>query len=723
MSDISVNVTNAGAASVAVSNGSTVNATVGNGGTVKVSLGTVSPGNATVVSGTLQIGKVTTLAAGSPATATNVGTSYAAIIDLGIPQGAAGAAGKDGKDGITPALSIGSVTTGAAGSSATVTATTTDGGSKVLLDFTIPRGDTGATGSGGSSVSLSDATPQPLGTAAAGVSTSAARADHVHAAVTASGISDFTTAASAAAPVQSVAGRQGDVVLTATDISGLSDALAAATSEVVDGGDYVGVVVVPTPSITITAQPANYSGTVGTASAQVGSLPSGTWRSFNASYGNSAYWLTAYDFSGGDYYAVSSDGVNWQKRYGLNRPGQWYAAVHGSGKTVITDGTYAQISTDGTTWSESAVAGRIFHANGKWFRYTGQMFTSDDLSTWSSGSSLVKSYTGSVSLNSLPASGSLSGVVYFGGKYVAFFDRKSYSTYTSGGQNYATGLAHVFYSTDGTTWTASEDVGGYYGAWTNGAWVNQWAATNPASPSSPTYPRFTRPQVVNGELWVTPGSGYVGYARAAVTSDGVTWSLRSFGGGSTNQQTNQIAYGAGQYVSTGAFGIYSSTNGTTWTQRTASGWTSYGFDEANFVDSAFWIIGRNRTDALRSDDGISWTRLTGLTAFEAIDRVQNGSSFVGVNIGNVTQSIKLGLSGSAVLASFSVAAFFSGSTLSYQWQVSTDAGSTWSNIADATSPTLSFSATTADNGKRYRVQISATGASTVTSNSATLTVT
>ena len=59
---------------------------------------------------------------------------------------------------------------------------------------------------GGGGTSLSDATPAALGTAAAGVSTSASRADHVHAAPAAAGITDasatgisLVTAASAAA--------------------------------------------------------------------------------------------------------------------------------------------------------------------------------------------------------------------------------------------------------------------------------------------------------------------------------------------------------------------------------------------------------------------------------------------------------------------------------------------------------------------------------------------
>ena len=180
MSDVTVNVTNAGAAGVTVTNGSTVNATVGNGGSVSVATGTISPGNATVVSGTVNVGKVTTLSSGSSATVTNSGTTYNAVIDFGIPAGPASTvsvgstttlsagsnatvtattsggnvslafgipAGKAGSDGSTPSISIGTVSTGAAGSSATVTANKVSGG--VSLDFTIPAGVTGATGTGG----------------------------------------------------------------------------------------------------------------------------------------------------------------------------------------------------------------------------------------------------------------------------------------------------------------------------------------------------------------------------------------------------------------------------------------------------------------------------------------------------------------------------------------------------------------------------------------------
>lgn len=63
------------------------------------------------------------------------------------PTGATGATGPAGADGVTPVLSIGTVTTGAAGSSASVNITGT--APNYVINFTIPRGDTGATGADG----------------------------------------------------------------------------------------------------------------------------------------------------------------------------------------------------------------------------------------------------------------------------------------------------------------------------------------------------------------------------------------------------------------------------------------------------------------------------------------------------------------------------------------------------------------------------------------------
>jgi len=72
-----------------------------------------------------------------------------------------------------------------------------------------------------------------------------------------------------------------------------------------------------------------------------------------------------------------------------------------------------------------------------------------------------------------------------------------------------------------------------------------------------------------------------------------------------------------------------------------------------------------------------------------------------------------------------VATVNNGATPTYQWQKSDDAGSTWANVAGATSATLTVdpTANATDDQDQYRVIVSSTTAADVTSNAATLTVT
>lgn len=121
-------------------------------------------GETTVVNPTITIGTVTS---GDTASATITGDSPNYTLNLVLPKGAKGDNGANGVKGekgdkgatgaagVTPTLSVGTVTTGEAGSSANVTI----GGDapNYVLNFAIPKGDkgdkgeTGASGSGGSS--------------------------------------------------------------------------------------------------------------------------------------------------------------------------------------------------------------------------------------------------------------------------------------------------------------------------------------------------------------------------------------------------------------------------------------------------------------------------------------------------------------------------------------------------------------------------------------------
>lgn len=87
--------------------------------------------------GTITIGSVTTGAAGSSATVTNIGTASAAVLDFVIPRGNTGATGDTGAAATDPNFSV---ATGDPGTSVTLSGTYPN------LLITIPRGSPGASG-------------------------------------------------------------------------------------------------------------------------------------------------------------------------------------------------------------------------------------------------------------------------------------------------------------------------------------------------------------------------------------------------------------------------------------------------------------------------------------------------------------------------------------------------------------------------------------------------
>lgn len=111
------------------------------------STGSVGPAGPSGPANSLAIGTVGTGAAGSSASATITGTAPSQTLNLTIPRGNTGATGATGPQGASGTMTVGSVTTGVAGSSAAVTNSGTS--TAAVLDFTIPRGDTGAAGAAG----------------------------------------------------------------------------------------------------------------------------------------------------------------------------------------------------------------------------------------------------------------------------------------------------------------------------------------------------------------------------------------------------------------------------------------------------------------------------------------------------------------------------------------------------------------------------------------------
>jgi hypothetical protein len=105
------------------------------------------------------------------------------------------------------------------------------------------------------------------------------------------------------------------------------------------------------------------------------------------------------------------------------------------------------------------------------------------------------------------------------------------------------------------------------------------------------------------------------------------------------------------------------------------------------------------------------------------------SARIGSGGGGSTPTITISSQPSAQTASggaatFSVTASVSSGTLTYQWQRQALGTGSYANVSGATSATLSLTGLTnaANNADNYRVVVSATGATAVTSNSAALTV-
>jgi collagen type VII alpha len=94
-------------------------------------------------------------AAGTNAAVVNLGTATNPSLQFTIPRGDTGATGPQGPQGPTgtaATIAAGTTTTGAAGTSASVTNSGTS--SAAVFNFTIPRGDTGATGPTGAAATI-----------------------------------------------------------------------------------------------------------------------------------------------------------------------------------------------------------------------------------------------------------------------------------------------------------------------------------------------------------------------------------------------------------------------------------------------------------------------------------------------------------------------------------------------------------------------------------------
>jgi hypothetical protein len=163
----------------------------------------------------------------------------------------------------------------------------------------------------------------------------------------------------------------------------------------------------------------------------------------------------------------------------------------------------------------------------------------------------------------------------------------------------------------------------------------------------------------------------------------------------------------------------------------------YDNDPYGFIESFQWQL---------SSNNITWSNISGAISGSYIFTMTSGNDNTYYrckidrafkNVFSVSSSISVGLNtitisdhpdNSTVYAGeqttfYVIASVDGGATINYQWQVSTNGGSSWSN-APGSSTSASYSVTPpySSNGYLYRCYLTASGATPATSNSATLTV-
>jgi hypothetical protein len=653
----------------------------------------IPAGPATLVS----VGNTTTLTAGSNATVTGTTSGGNLTLSFAIPRGS------NGINGTTPTITA-SATTLSAGSSATVTATATNGGANVALNFGIPRGVDG-TGGGSSNLTLSDATPSDLGTAVPGTSTLASRSDHTHnlpviAYANLSGVpanfptnttlvSGLSTGYSAVNHahnyVQSLNNLSGNLTLAAGSnvtltANGSTLTLSATggvgANDALDGGDYVGQLVYgiafgtqpqsvnTTSTATINLVSLSPSGTAPASVAQIPGGLTGATASVVSPYSNVTFSVVTSVNNGASWTTVSSQAISSS---GVYSPPTFSTTSATNGTRTIL-GSYNLMRSDTPT------------ANASWT---------------STGYSWDTSNDGGYS------------VAFNGVRFVAVA-KTSYGSNTS-----TTRALSVFSSSDGASWTGRTlPMPGDYAITSNWKTV---AAVNGTF-------------IVSGVARQVISGNATFYPSIWTSSDGVSWARSTFGFSSTATLSSGVP-AADVFLDLASSGTLAvgvngttaryTTDGTTWGTSTLP----VSCNRISYAAGFFWAFATSSgTDVCYSVNGTSWTLGAMPTSAQWQDMAGAATGFA-LSTGGQYATATIGATyGSASLTALASAT--SGSPVSYQWQLSSDAGTTWTNINGATSTTLSLaSLTTADNGKRYRVAASSTGSETVYSQTAILTVT
>ncbi len=146
-------------------------------------------------------------------------------------------------------------------------------------------------------------------------------------------------------------------------------------------------------------------------------------------------------------------------------------------------------------------------------------------------------------------------------------------------------------------------------------------------------------------------------------------------------------------------------------------------NKAKGVQHPGWVLYRTYTDAQGNTRHKSET-LVAMSTISGDDNTDDTTIGIDPVITIGTQPVAASVT-TPDPATFTVAATVNnGATPTYQWQVSTDTGTTWTNITGKTSATLTVISTDAEyvTANQFRAVVSSTGAASVNSTARTLTI-
>lgn len=393
-------------------------------------------------------------------------------------------------------------------------------------------------------------------------------------------------------------------------------------------------------------------------------LSSKTWTArsgrgdFYAIAGDGANALVAVGGSPAVVATSTDNGVSWVHRSTSTQSfltsvaygnGTWVAVGH----TANGASSVVQTSTDGFTWTAqtgpsptrltSVVFGKgVFVAVGFAIAGAGAIFTSTDGVSWTSRTSQTTS--------------DLVGVGFVNDKFIAFgsygkvVTSSDGSTWTAGTGVFADTYEHysVAYhagtyvavggngdqmkSSDGSTWSYVPQLAPYaelrgvaYGAGTFvavGRINTGFLYTSTDGSTWSTATEFSSCQF-NGLTFVNGQFVAVGFHGGIFTSpDGTTWTQRSWGWG----VFQSVAYGNGRYAAVAAGYAASSTDGAAWQVRSTSASSVYA---VAFGGGTFVAVG---SKVLTSADGIAWTVQPYTPPQQLNGVVHDGTQFVAVGL-------------------------------------------------------------------------------------------